>query len=82
MELVGILGYYVLISMILDVFRMSPPEGQPRSRSPNRSTLGGNRLEWPISGNEGPAGPEGSDQAAQRPPYDRAVGLVLVGWAL
>jgi 4-carboxymuconolactone decarboxylase len=28
-ELVGILGYYVLISMILDVFRMSPPEGQP-----------------------------------------------------
>jgi 4-carboxymuconolactone decarboxylase len=28
-ELVGILGYYVLISMILNVFRMSPPEGQP-----------------------------------------------------
>jgi 4-carboxymuconolactone decarboxylase len=28
-EFVGILGYYVLISMILDVFRMSPPEGQP-----------------------------------------------------
>jgi 4-carboxymuconolactone decarboxylase len=25
-ELVGILGYYVLISMILNVFRMSPPE--------------------------------------------------------
>ena len=24
-ELVGILGYYVLISMILNVFRMSPP---------------------------------------------------------
>jgi 4-carboxymuconolactone decarboxylase len=28
-ELVGILGYYVLISMILDVFRMSPPENEP-----------------------------------------------------
>jgi 4-carboxymuconolactone decarboxylase len=28
-EFVGILGYYVLISMILNVFRMSPPEGQP-----------------------------------------------------
>ena len=28
-ELVGILGYYVLISMILNVFRMSPPAGQP-----------------------------------------------------
>jgi len=28
-ELVGILGYYVMISMILDVFRMSPPEGEP-----------------------------------------------------
>ena len=28
-ELVGILGYYVLISMILNVFRMSPPEGAP-----------------------------------------------------
>jgi 4-carboxymuconolactone decarboxylase len=28
-ELVGILGYYVLISMILNVFRMSPPEGEP-----------------------------------------------------
>jgi 4-carboxymuconolactone decarboxylase len=27
-ELVGILGYYVLISMILNVFRMSPPEGE------------------------------------------------------
>jgi 4-carboxymuconolactone decarboxylase len=27
-ELVGILGYYVLISMILNVFRMSPPEGK------------------------------------------------------
>ena len=26
-EFVGILGYYVLISMILNVFRMSPPEG-------------------------------------------------------
>ena len=26
-ELVGILGYYVMISMILDVFRMMPPEG-------------------------------------------------------
>jgi 4-carboxymuconolactone decarboxylase len=28
-ELVGILGYYVLISMILNIFRMSPPEGEP-----------------------------------------------------
>src|SRR6516164_6208883 len=28
-EFVGILGYYALISMILNVFRMSPPEGQP-----------------------------------------------------
>jgi 4-carboxymuconolactone decarboxylase len=28
-ELVGILGYYVLISMILNVFRMSPPDGEP-----------------------------------------------------
>jgi 4-carboxymuconolactone decarboxylase len=28
-ELVGILGYYVLISMILDVFRMAPPAGEP-----------------------------------------------------
>jgi 4-carboxymuconolactone decarboxylase len=27
-ELVGILGYYVLISMILNVFRMSPPAGE------------------------------------------------------
>ena len=26
-ELVGIIGYYALISMILNVFRMSPPEG-------------------------------------------------------
>jgi 4-carboxymuconolactone decarboxylase len=28
-ELVGILGYYVLISMVLNVFRMSPPAGEP-----------------------------------------------------
>jgi 4-carboxymuconolactone decarboxylase len=28
-ELVGILGYYVMISMILNVFRMSPPENEP-----------------------------------------------------
>src|SRR5262252_9597849 len=28
-EFVGILGYYALISMILNVFRMSPPAGQP-----------------------------------------------------
>jgi 4-carboxymuconolactone decarboxylase len=28
-ELVGILGYYSLISMILNVFRMSPPEQEP-----------------------------------------------------
>jgi 4-carboxymuconolactone decarboxylase len=28
-ELVGILGYYVLISMILNVFRVSPPAGEP-----------------------------------------------------
>jgi 4-carboxymuconolactone decarboxylase len=28
-ELVGILGYYALISMILNVFRMSPPGGEP-----------------------------------------------------
>jgi 4-carboxymuconolactone decarboxylase len=28
-ELVGILGYYALISMILNVFRMAPPEGEP-----------------------------------------------------
>jgi 4-carboxymuconolactone decarboxylase len=28
-EFVGILGYYALISMILNVFRMSPPEDEP-----------------------------------------------------
>jgi 4-carboxymuconolactone decarboxylase len=28
-ELVGILGYYVLISMTLNVFRMMPPDDQP-----------------------------------------------------
>ena len=28
-EFVGILGYYVLISMSLNVFRMGPPEGEP-----------------------------------------------------
>jgi 4-carboxymuconolactone decarboxylase len=28
-ELVGILGYYVLISMILNIFRMSPPGDEP-----------------------------------------------------
>ena len=28
-ELVGILGYYVLIAMTLNVFRMGPPEGEP-----------------------------------------------------
>jgi hypothetical protein len=28
-EFVGILGYYALISMILNVFRMSPPPGEP-----------------------------------------------------
>jgi 4-carboxymuconolactone decarboxylase len=28
-EFVGILGYYALISMILNVFRMAPPESQP-----------------------------------------------------
>jgi 4-carboxymuconolactone decarboxylase len=28
-ELVGILGYYALISMILNVFRMSLPQGEP-----------------------------------------------------
>jgi 4-carboxymuconolactone decarboxylase len=28
-EFVGILGYYVMISMILNVFRMSPPQGEP-----------------------------------------------------
>jgi 4-carboxymuconolactone decarboxylase len=28
-ELVGTLGYYVLISMILNVFRMSPPGDEP-----------------------------------------------------
>ena len=27
-ELVGVLGYYALISMILNVFRMSPPQGE------------------------------------------------------
>ena len=27
-ELVGILGYYALISMTLNVFQMSPPEGE------------------------------------------------------
>jgi 4-carboxymuconolactone decarboxylase len=27
-EFVGILGYYVLISMILNVFRLSPPDGE------------------------------------------------------
>jgi 4-carboxymuconolactone decarboxylase len=35
-ELVGILGYYVLISMILNVFRMSPPAGEPLPFSENR----------------------------------------------
>jgi 4-carboxymuconolactone decarboxylase len=28
-ELVGILGYYVLIAMSLNVFRMGPPEDAP-----------------------------------------------------
>ena len=28
-EFVGILGYYVMISMILDIFRMMPPESEP-----------------------------------------------------
>jgi 4-carboxymuconolactone decarboxylase len=28
-EFVGILGYYVLISMILNVYRMPLPEGEP-----------------------------------------------------
>ena len=35
-ELVGILGYYVLISMILNVFRMSLPAGEPLPFSENR----------------------------------------------
>ena len=35
-ELVGTLGYYVMISMILDVFRMSPPEGEPLPFSEDR----------------------------------------------
>jgi len=35
-ELVGILGYYVMISMILNVFRMSPPAGEPLPFSENR----------------------------------------------
>jgi 4-carboxymuconolactone decarboxylase len=34
-EFVGILGYYALISMILDVFRMLPPEGEPLPFSEN-----------------------------------------------
>jgi 4-carboxymuconolactone decarboxylase len=36
-ELVGILGYYVMISMILNVFRMAPPEGEPLPFSENLS---------------------------------------------
>jgi 4-carboxymuconolactone decarboxylase len=28
-EFVGILGYYVLVAMSLNVFRMGPPEGEP-----------------------------------------------------
>jgi 4-carboxymuconolactone decarboxylase len=28
-ELVGVLGYYVLISMVLNVFRMAPPASEP-----------------------------------------------------
>ena len=35
-EFVGILGYYVLISMILNVFRMSPPADEPLPFSENR----------------------------------------------
>src|SRR5271165_4714076 len=35
-EFVGILGYYVLISMILNVFRMSPPESEPLPFPENR----------------------------------------------
>jgi 4-carboxymuconolactone decarboxylase len=35
-EFVGVLGYYVLISMILNVFRMSPPAGEPLPFSENR----------------------------------------------
>jgi 4-carboxymuconolactone decarboxylase len=35
-EFVGILGYYVLISMILNVFRMSPPAGESLPFSENR----------------------------------------------
>ena len=36
-ELVGILGYYVLISMTLNVFRMLPPEQARSSPSPSRN---------------------------------------------
>jgi 4-carboxymuconolactone decarboxylase len=39
-ELVGILGYYVLISMILNVFRMSPPEGERLPFAEKRSASG------------------------------------------
>jgi 4-carboxymuconolactone decarboxylase len=35
-EFVGTLGYYVLISMTLNVFRMSPPAGEPLPFSENR----------------------------------------------
>ena len=35
-EFVGTLGYYVLISMVLNVFRMSPPAGEPLPFSENR----------------------------------------------
>jgi 4-carboxymuconolactone decarboxylase len=35
-ELVGILGYYTLISMILNVFRMAPPAGEPLPFPENR----------------------------------------------
>jgi 4-carboxymuconolactone decarboxylase len=35
-ELVGILGYYVMISMILNVFRMPTPEGESLPFSENR----------------------------------------------
>ena len=32
-ELVGIIGYYALISMILNVFRISPPASEPDTRA-------------------------------------------------
>ncbi len=40
-ELVGILGYYALISMTLNVFRMLPPESEALAFAEPKTALSG-----------------------------------------